>query len=284
MCYWLPLVIAAGRRRTRTDIYRHASVLALAAAAGALTWLSGRGFSQASGRSHLTSDPLAQADWFLTYVLPRALSPAPISTPPSVTLALLIFLISGLVIAEPKSPFRLALLLAIIPASYATSLVVQADLPSARSMFALAPVLLVLYLRACDGWRTILPSAVARYSPSLAALCALVLAAAACRSVQIYFASPQGREWQLVSDAVAHADLQPKESIGVTQSNWNHYLAPAHSLDEFGMLSTTFGWVPLPMVELARKDLTGSWSGHTTLSTSPGPGDLNLDAVILRGR
>jgi hypothetical protein len=201
-----------------------------------------------------------------------------------VTLALLLFLLGGLVISERKSPFRLALLVAVIPASYATSLVVQTDLPSARSMFALAPVSVVLYLRACDGWRTILPSAVARYSPSLAVFCALVLAAAACRSVQTYFASPQSREWQLVSNAILRLDLQPKESIGVTQSDWNHSLAPAHSLDEFGMLSTTFGWVPVPMVELARRDLTGFWSGHTTLSTSPGPGDLNLDAVILRGR
>jgi hypothetical protein len=283
MCYWLPLVIAADRRRRRTDVYHHAAVLGLAAAAGALAWMSGRGFSQASGRSHLTSHALAQADWFLTYVLPRALSPAPISTPPSVTLALLVFLIGGLVIAEGRSPIRLALLLAAIPASYATSLVVQADLPSARSMFALGPVLVVLYVRACDGWRTILPSAVARYAPSLAVLCALILAAAACRSVQIYFAAPQGREWQLVSDAVAGADLHTKESIGVTQSDWNHFLAPARSLDEFGMLSSTFGWVPVPMVELARRDLTGSWSGHTTLSTRPGPGVLNLDTAIVRG-
>jgi hypothetical protein len=279
MCYWLPLVIAVDRARSSRDVARHAAVLATTAVTGGLVWFFSRGLALTEGRSQLTHDPLGQAEWFLTYVLPRALSPAPISTPPLVTLALFAFLMGGIALAERRDPRRLAFLLAVIPATYATSLIVDHDIPSARSMFALAPVLLVLYVHAGKGWLEVLP-ALARPAPAAAVLLAVTLAAAAGRSVHVYFADPQQREWQRVEQSVARSNIQPHEYVEVAQADWNHYLAPAKSLDEFGMLSTTFPWVPVPIVELARREHTGQWSGRTRLVRAVEPGVLDLDAVV----
>lgn len=282
MCYWLFIALAStGPHRqpwTRERALRHLPVLATGVVVAATAWLAGRGNQQVAGRSHLATDPLEQSRWFLQDVLPRALSVAPIHTPAVILALLPMMLLAGLVLAERRAGPVLGLL-ALLPASYATSLSVAADWPTMRSMTALAPVAIVLYLRAVDGYGAMLRRQF-RIAPAIGMAGAAVVGVAAAHSAFVYFARPQHAELRAVERAVAAKGLKPGQPVGVAQVPWTLYLAPATSWDEFGQLSTTTPWAPVPMVRLIRHAQTGSWAGVVWLASEPGPGVLDLPDAI----
>jgi hypothetical protein len=192
----------------------------------------------------------------------------------------IVLLIVGVVLAERHRPRRALALGALVVASYAPSLAVQDHWPTARSMSALVPVLVVVAFRACDGYALVLPDRVESRAHILAVSIACLLAAAAAASVQTYFAAPGVKELGLVEGAVSAARLQPGDDVEVRGAAWYHQLAPSTSLDEFGNLSSKSPWVPSRLVRLVRHEQSGSWAGDVRLVDRTGPGVLDLDAAV----
>src|SRR5204862_4433308 len=108
-----------------------------------------------------------------------------------------------------EKPVRVLLLLALLPAAYATSLVVAKDWPTMRSMTALAPVAAVLWLRAADGYGRLLGGRLRSGGPALAGCLALLAALSAFNSVLVYFGRRQQEELGLVASAVRSFHVQP---------------------------------------------------------------------------
>jgi hypothetical protein len=290
MFYWVPLAIwltgptdwSLDRRR----VVRHGLTLGGGAAAAVLAWLLGRGMrvpapgDPAGGRSHLSHDPLGELHWFLAQVLPRAVTVNPARLHPMASAIVIVLILVGVVLAERHRPLRILALGGLVLASYAPSFAVQGDWPTARSMAALVPVLVVVAFRACDGFASLLPESVARRGHIVAVVVACLLAVSAAFGVQSYFASPGQRELRLVEGAVSAAHVRPGDDIDVTGGAWYHYLAPDISLDEFGNLSIKNPAVPPRLVHLVRHEQSGSWAGGVRLVDRPGPGVLDLDAAV----
>ena len=285
MTYWLPLTIwvtAGSWSWERRRLVRHGVVLGSAAVIGALGWWVGRAWSPVTiGRKQLSADPLAELSGFVRDVLPRELSPNPAAVRPMLVALVMVAMAVGLVLAE-RSPRRLMALVGLLLASYAPSLVIDGDTPTARSMTALGPVLVVLAFRSADGYARALP-ALCRVGPAPALALAVCLLGSAAHTVQVWFAGPQQRELKLVEAAVRSAHLRPGADAEVMGGAIDHQLAPSRSLDEFGNLSITWLWVPEPLVRLIRHEQSGSWAGDVRLiplGSPPGPGVLDLDQAV----
>jgi hypothetical protein len=290
MFYWVPLAIwLTGRTDWSLDrrrILRHGITLGVGAAASVLAWLLGRGMrvpapgDPAGGRGHLSQDPMGELDWFLAQVLPRAVAVNPARLHPMASAIVIVLLLVGVVLAERRRPVRILALGGLVLASYAPSFAVQGDWPTARSMAALVPVLVVVAFRAGDGFASLLPEPVARKGHIVALVGACLLAVSAAYTVQTYFASPGQRELRLVEQAVSAAHLRPGDDVDVRGGAWYHHLAPDISLDEFGNLSIKNPAVPPRLVRLVRHEQSGSWAGDVRLVDRTGPGVLDLDAAV----
>jgi hypothetical protein len=280
MCFWLAVAIASTGPRawpwTADRIRRHLLPFVAASVLALIGWSAAASIGRADGRSELSTNPLTELSWLLGQVLPRAVAWEPARVHPMLSAALLVALPVGLFLAERRRGLGL---LALVPLSYAPSLVIAGDWPTARSMTALVPVLILLYVRAAEGYAAALRSRGARAAgPYAFAGLATLLLLSAWWSVRVYMTQPQVEELRLVKTAVAA--LPPSQDIEVMGSSYFNILAPGMSMDEFGNLSTRAPWVPVPIVKLIRHDQTGSWSGRVRLTDSNGPAVLDLDAVV----
>jgi hypothetical protein len=280
MCFWVAVAIASTGPSawpwTADRIRRHFVPFVAASMLALLGWTAAASIGRADGRSELSTNPLAEVSWFFGQVLPRAVAWEPARVHPMISAALLVALPVGLFLAEGR---RVWALLALVPLSYAPSLVVADDWPTARSMTSLVPVLVVLYVRAAEGYAAALRlDRVKAAGPYVFVGVAGLLLVSAWWSVRVYISQPQVEELRLVETAVA--ELKPAQDVAVAASSYYNILAPGTSMDEFGNLSTRAPWVPVPIVRLIRHDQTGSWSGQVRLAYEPGPGVLDLDAGV----
>jgi hypothetical protein len=265
MAYWLPVaILATGPARTPVRVRPHVLVLAAGAVAALAAWLVGLPWQDNAVRGHLSLAVLDTGRWFATGPLPRALVPASLHPSGWVAVAVLALLVAGLVRAEGGR--RAVLLLLLVPAAYAPNLATGSEgNVSARSTVALAPVVLVLMLRAAEG---LLPARAPRLVVTgLAGAVLTVLAVEACAVTWVFIARPAAVEWDATLDGTV--GVAPAERIAVVPSRWSALvdagIVPSNSHDEYGLASSWYGFAAVPMVKLAVREHTGRWPAGANL-------------------
>jgi hypothetical protein len=151
-----------------------------------------------------------------------------------------------------RRPARFLTLLALIPMSFAPSLVSAMQSPAARTMAGLMPVTLVLLVFAVGSIGVTLRGLSLPIGPAPVALgCVMLLLAAV--SVELYFAGPQHRELQIARNVVQD------DVSSVSQARTTDTLAPGISYDEFGMLTSTVPWGAWGLTHVIYHEHAGHW-------------------------
>jgi hypothetical protein len=97
----------------------------------------------------------------------------------------------------------------------------------------------------------------------------MLLLVSASRTVQTYISERQAEELRRLEAATAN--IPPGIDVTVTGSAWFSYIAPASSMDEFGIMSSARLWVPEPVARLIRWQTRDRGSATSSLSIGPPP-------------
>ena len=182
------------------------------------------------------------------------------STTP-IAVATAVFIIIGLT-CYFRGPIahRLTMLIlaaALVPLSYAPSLLAKTDEWSYRTQIGMSWMVLVLLWLAINGlWQSL--GRIAR-APAIRRLPLFAVIAAACLSgalatynTIVLIAWPQAIEQSLLRIEMLRPDVRAAGKLVMLQPGWGDSPAPLHRYDEFGVPSMMASWVPVPAIHLLR--------------------------------
>lgn len=216
-------------------------------------------------RGRLTSDVSGKLAWLIDTVTPRALHPFSLSPGGFVTGLAALVLVAAAAWRPGRGVQATALTLAVVTAgtiaTYLPNLVVEESWASARSMWVLQGLVVVLagvgltrLTRLVGAW---LPEA----TLALPLMAVVVLGAHATTNVVDYLAEPNSTELRAVQAAVREAiESNPgAPALVVVAATYNDSIAPGVSADEFGYPASAVDWAIQPMIApvLAEEGYTG---------------------------
>lgn len=211
-------------------------------------------------RSHLTTDVLSKAIWFVRLPLKDSLNLINLSPSSAAAVCAAAFISGGMCLYLRGSLWerirKLAIALAIIPLSYLPNLVTAENWSSYRTQLALVSVVTLYAGFAWHGYVRALPGRAATFIATAAlALCAFVSIFLAAYNVDTYFALPQFLELRVIRSQLAQADFSRAREIYVIGSSWKDSIAPQVRYDEFGLPSSAQGWALAPAVYLVFREM-----------------------------
>ncbi len=242
------------------------SWLFAAVAAYAVIWMVCTAVVEREGpRGRLTSDVSGKLNWLIDAVIPRVLHPFSLSPGGFVTGFAALVLVAFAAWRPGRSVAATAWALVVVlvgtVGTYLPNLVVEESWASARSMWVLQGLVVVLagvgltrLTRLVGAW---LPEA----TLALPLMAVVVLGAHATTNVVDYLAEPNSTELRAVQAAVREAiESNPgAPALVVVAATYNDSIAPGVSADEFGYPASAVDWAIQPMIApvLAEEGYTG---------------------------
>ena len=228
-----------------------------------------------SGVMGLETDPLAKLAWFISTPVANSLGLFALrdrfDTP--VRFWVSVLLVTALIYAgfrlrtnrDSVDKWTALACLFVLPlVAFAVNLAAALRVPSYRTTYGLAGLVVLFVVYALRNLRT-----AGRIGPKVhhAALGVMLVvgAVAANRHAFMLIAQPQGREWQMVLDAVLPMKLKPETKVYMVQTTIEHRSTERTFADEFGSLSSDTDWAATEMFKCAlrRRFPSGLPAGFT---------------------
>jgi hypothetical protein len=207
-------------------------------------------------RTALVTDIPEKIWWFLTVPLSDALNLPLIVRDRKIAYFMLAFIISGLWLYLPGSPFirlsRMALAGVLVPLASLPTLIVAENSYSYRTQIAITGLILFYAVIAFVGWLRFL--GLQRVLPVCLVISVVTCAGLANRNMLVEFIVPQVLEYRIAGNALRDVKFQDAKNVYFIPARWGDTLAPVERYDEFGHPSLASFWVPQAMAWLILKE------------------------------
>lgn len=219
-------------------------------------------------RAALAHDIVDKVMWFIANPLTDSLNLHTVNKIRPLEIVVALIIVIGIanyyILKQKKSIYELIVVILIVPLAYMPNLLIAEKWSSYRTQVALETVILFMLVSsikkiygAISGPGTSKSQSVAiRYFFLISA--GLIACGTAFFNVRYFFAVPQGRELKAMVEHLTHAQAsmvgRKVTSICVVRSEWHDTLSKTVRYDEFGVPSTCFAWVPIPMIKLILRE------------------------------